>query len=184
MMKKAERFFNNFVAAGLVFAVSILMACGIGKQFNSNGSNSTAAGSNNANAASVETKNTDTSPVTITISDLFTESDAGTANSMRQKYSGRPMTVSGGVLYEFQADKLTVGKGQNPEFGLSETTPQYFVTCKGTFTNDSGRDETRTVINLKLGKAEALTVKGVFKEAGSYNNKRWVILDECAKVKS
>ena len=182
-MMKEEKVFIYFAAAGLIFAGSILSACNSGKLSNTNSSNSIVSGTTNANAGAVETKNTDTSPVTIDIANLFAESDAGSAASMSQKYGGRQMTVTGGVLYEFKVDMLKVGKGQNPEFGVNGTTPQYFVTCKGNFTNDSGRDETRTVVNLKLGKAEAATVKGIFKEAGSYNNKHWVILDECAKVK-
>lgn len=178
------REFRYFTAIGLIFAVSVFSACGSRSLSNGNSSSSTVNTSRNVNAEAVETKNTDMSPITMDIANLFAESDAGSASTMRQKYGDRQMTVTGGVLYEFKVDMLRVGKGQNPEFGVNGTTPQYFVTCKGTFNNDSGREETRTVINLKLGKAEPINVKGLFKEASSYNNKHWVILDECARVKS
>ncbi len=168
--------------AGIVGGLIFISACGVGNVSSNKNSNSPAANASGSNTAAVETKNTDTSPVTIGIVDLFTESEAGTASSMRQKYADRQMTVMGGVLYEFEVNKLTVGKGQNPYFGMESGQAEYFVTCKGTFSNDSGRDGTKTVIYLKLGKAPPINVKGIFKEASSFNNKHWVILDQCSKV--
>lgn len=182
-MTKAGRGFNYFAVAGLLFAVSMLSACSSGDVSNSNSSNSTVTASRNANAGASETKNKDTSPVTITISDLFAEAKTTSASSMMQTYSGRQMTVTGGVLYEFKVDMLMVGNGQNPDFGTESSAPQYYVTCKGSSSGYSADVEDRVASQLKAGKAEAATVKGVFKEYGSYNNKHWVILDQCAVVK-
>ncbi|HUQ31539.1 MAG TPA: hypothetical protein VM095_05430 [Pyrinomonadaceae bacterium] len=181
---KAGRVFKHFAVAGLIFAASILSACGSGNSSNGNSSNSTVTAGSNANAGAVETGNKDTSPVTIKISDLFAEAKSTSVSSMMQKYSGRPMTVNEGVLYEFNVDNVKVGDGQNPLFGKESTEPQYFVTCKGTFTDDDPNAADRVELRRMQGKAPATTVKGIFKEYGNYNNKNWVILDQCTMTKS
>jgi hypothetical protein len=184
MMMKAGRLFNYFAVTGLICAVSILSACGSGNSSNSNSSNSTVTASSNANAGAVETKTKDTSPVTIKVSDLFAEARSTSVSSMMQTYTGRQMTVTEGVLYEFNVDNVKVGDGQNPRFGKETTEPQYFVTCSGTFTDDDPNAALRIEVRRMQGKAQAATVKGIFKEYGTYNNKHWVILDQCAMVKS
>ncbi|MDT4953715.1 MAG: hypothetical protein QOJ02_1853 [Acidobacteriota bacterium] len=181
---KAGRLFNYFAVTGLICAVSILSACGSGNSSNSNSSNSTVTASSNANAGAVETKTKDTSPVTIKVSDLFAEARSTSVSSMMQTYTGRQMTVTEGVLYEFNVDNVKVGDGQNPRFGKETTEPQYFVTCSGTFTDDDPNAALRIEVRRMQGKAQAATVKGIFKEYGTYNNKHWVILDQCAMVKS
>jgi hypothetical protein len=184
MTMKAGGVFKQFAVAGLICAISILSACGSGNSSNSNSSDSTGTASSNANAGAVETKNKDTSPVTIKISDLFKEAESTSAGSMMQAYSNRQMTVTGGVLYELNSDNAKVGNGQNPDFGVESSAPQYFVTCKGTVP-DYTPDIAESVDKWrKAGQAKIFTVKGVFKEYGSYNNKNWVILDQCAVVKS
>ena len=179
---KVNRNSNYTMIAGIVSGLIFMSACGAGNVSTTKNSNSPAANASGANTAVAETKNTDTSPITIGIVDLFTESDAGTASSMRQKYAGRQMTVTGGVLYEFKVDMLRVGKGQNPDFGTQSSAPEYFVSCGGTFDDNGGREGLKAVLNLKSGKATAITVKGIFKEASSYSNKHWVILEQCSKV--
>jgi hypothetical protein len=184
MTMKAGRVSKQFAIAGLICAVSILSACGSGNSSNSNSSNSTVTAGRNANADAVETRPKDTSPVTITISDLFTEANSTSASSMMQTYSDRQMTVTGGVLYELNSDSAKVGNGQNPDFAVESSSPQYFVTCKGTVP-DYTADIAESVDKWrKAGQAKIFTVKGVFKEYGSYNNKHWVILDQCAVVKT
>lgn len=190
-MTKAGRVFNYFALAGLICTISILSACGSGDASNGNSSNSTVSAGNNANAGVVETKNAganetknkDTSPVTIKISDLFADARSTSVSSMMQTYSGRQMTVTEGVLYEFNVDNVKVGDGQNPRFGKETTEPQYFVTCSGTFSDDDPNAALRIEVRRMQGKAQVATVKGTFKEYGSYNNKHWVILDQCALVK-
>lgn len=183
-MMKARSFFNYVALAGLILAVSILSACSSGDVANSNSSNSTVTASSNANAGAVETKTKDTSPLMIKISDLFAEAQSTSVSSMMQTYSGRQMTVTEGVLYEFNVDNVKVGDGQNPRFGKETTEPQYFVTCSGTFTEDDPNAALRIEVRRMQGKAQVATVKGIFKEYGSYNNKHWVILDQCTMVKS
>jgi hypothetical protein len=181
----------NFAAAGLILAASISSGCSSGNASNGNSSNSTVTGSSSANAAAVEaknagaseTKNKDASPVTIKISDLFAEAKSTSVSSMMQTYSGRQMTVTEGVLYEFNVDNVKVGDGQNPLFGKETTEPQYFVTCSGTFSDDDPNAALRIEVRRMQGKAQVATVKGIFKEYGKYNNKNWVILDQCAMVK-
>jgi predicted component of type VI protein secretion system len=104
MMTKAGRVFNSFAVAGLIFGASVLSACSSGNSSNSNSSNSTVTASSKANAGAVETKTKDTSPVTIKISDLFAEAQSTSVSSMMQTYSGRQMSVTEGVLYEFNVD--------------------------------------------------------------------------------
>jgi hypothetical protein len=94
------------------------------------------------------------------------------------------MTVTEGVLYEFNVDGVKVGNGQNPRFGKETTEPQYFVTCSGTFSDDDPNAADRVELRRMQGKAPVTTVKGIFKEYGKYNNKNWVILDQCAITKS
>jgi hypothetical protein len=184
MMMKAEKVFNYFSVAGLVLAVSLLSACGSGNMANGNSSNSTVTASGNADAGAAETRNKDTSPVTIKISDLFAEAESTSVSSMMQKYSGRQMTVTEGVLYEFNVDGVKVGNGQNSRFGKETTEPQYFVTCSGTFSDDDPNAALRIEVRRMQGKAQVALVKGSFKEYGKYNNKNWIILDQCAMVKS
>jgi hypothetical protein len=184
MMMKAGGVFKQFAVAGLICAVSILSACGSGNSSNSNSSNSNVTAGGNANAGAVETKNKDTSPVTIKISDLFKEAESTSVSSMLQTYSGRQMTVTDGVLYEFNVDNVKVGDGQNPLFGKETTEPQYFVTCSGTFSDDDPNAALRVEVRRMQSKAPVTTVKGIFKEYGKYNNKNWVILDQCTMTKS
>ncbi len=181
---KAIRIFNYFTTVGVICAVTILSSCGSGNSSNGNSSNSTVTASSNANAGAVETKSKDTSPVTIKVSDLFAEAESTSVSSMMQTYSGRQMTVTEGVLYEFNVDGVKVGNGQNPRFGKETTEPQYFVTCSGTFSDDDPNAALRIEVRRMQGKAEVATVKGIFKEYGKYNNKNWVILDQCAMTKS
>lgn len=183
-MTQAGRVFNYFAVAGLACAISILSACSSGDVSNGNSSNSTVNAGSNANIGAVETKNKDTSPVTIKISDLFAEAKSTSVSSMMQKYLGRQMTVNEGVLYEFNVDNVKVGNGQNPLFGKESTEPQYFVTCKGTFNDDDPNAALRVETRRMQGKAPVTTVKGIFKEYGNYNNKNWVILDQCTMTKS
>jgi|GEM_PF-2555475 len=136
-----------------------------------------------ANTVLAETKSRDTSPVTIAISDLLKESEAGSAVTMGQKYRNRHMTVTGGVLYEFKATSVKVGKGQNPKSGKNPGAQEYFVSCIGKFNNKQLEIEsTLTDVNRELGKAEPVTVNGVFEEASSNNNKHWVMLNGCSMV--
>ena len=182
---KIERIYQYFVAVGLICAVSLLSACGSNEVSNGDNSNSTITASSNVNPGAGETKNNkDTSPVTIKVSDLFKEANATSVSSMMEKYSGRQMTVTEGVLYEFNVDGVKVGDGQNPRFGKESTEPQYFVTCSGTFSDDDPNAALRVEVRRMQGKAPVTTVKGTFKEYGKYNNKNWVILDQCTMNKS
>jgi len=191
-MMKAEKVFNYLAMAGLIFAVSILSACGSGDSSNSNSSNSTLTASSNStpgatetkNAGASEPKNKDMSPVTVKVSDLFAEAKTSSASSMREGYLDRQMTVTGGVLYELNSDSLKVGDGQNPDFGPQSSSPQYFVTCRGNVPDYTPDIADSVASWRKAGKAKIFTVKGVFKEYGSYNNKNWIILDQCALIKS
>jgi hypothetical protein len=167
-----------------MFAVAMLSACGSNTASNGGSSNSTVAAGNTAPAGATENKNKDTSPVTITIDDLFTETGASPASTVMEKYMGRKMTVTGGVLYEIESDSSKVGKGQNPDFDTESSSPQYFVTCKGKppyYTPESADNVAKW---RKSGQAQPFTVTGNFKEAGSYSNKHWVILDQCSMVKA
>jgi len=152
---------------------------------NSQGVKIGAANTVASNRLAAETKNMDTSPVTISISDLFKESKAGTTVTMGEKYRNRHMTVTGGVLYEFKADNVKVGNGQNPTFGKNSKAQEYFVGCIGKFNNKQLEIEsTLTDVNREAGKAEPVTVEGLFAQSASVANKHWVILDDCSMVYS
>lgn len=180
---KAGRMFDYFALAGLIFAASILSACGSKDMSNSNSSNSTVTTGSNANAGAVEAKNRDRSPVTSTISDIFAETGSSPTGSVMEKYMDREMTLTGGVLYEISSDSAKVGKGQNTDFSPQSSSPQYFVTCKGKVAVYSPEIAEDVAKYRDQGQAQPFTVKGNFKEAGSYNNKHWVILEPCALIK-
>ncbi|HJU55643.1 MAG TPA: hypothetical protein VJ715_13760 [Pyrinomonadaceae bacterium] len=181
---KARNVFKQFTAAGLIFAAAMLSACASNTASSNGNSNATAAAGNSAPSGAGETKARETSPVTVTIDDLFAETGASSASSVMEKYMGRKMTVTGGVLYEIESDSSKVGKGQNPDFGTESSSPQYFVTCKGkppAYSPEMADDVARW---RQSGQAQPFTVTGDFKEAGSYNNKHWVILSPCSMVKA
>ena len=177
--------FADSILMILVFVVVLILYIAVafsGKgNVSSNASNSPSANVGGANTAVAETKKRDTSPVTIGIVDLFKESDAGSATTMRQKYGDRQMTVTGGVLYEYNADGLKVGKGQNPNRGKKSSAQEYFVSCVGKF---NGHEILGPLNELRreAGKAEPVTVKGVFAEAAAISNKHWIMLDGCSMV--
>ncbi|MEO6390624.1 MAG: hypothetical protein ABIP75_02160 [Pyrinomonadaceae bacterium] len=163
----------------LIILITLGAACKFGGSSNSNNSNNSSNSNNNNNSGSSSPKTADTSPVNITIKELFLDTATHSISENREKYQKRSITVTDGVLYEMKADFAKVGVGQNPDFGPQSSAPQYFVTCIGAPAGYSAEAADRVEAQRLAGSAPTATVTGTFKEADSYGSKHWVLLDQC-----
>lgn len=95
MMTKSRRFFNYFAMAGLIFAVSILSACGSGDVANGNSSNSTANA--NANATPAVARPSPTPKMESFTADSLIEALKNNRSEVDTRLAGEEISISGPV---------------------------------------------------------------------------------------
>jgi ABC-type Fe3+-hydroxamate transport system substrate-binding protein len=142
----------------LVVVVVVLSACGRSAETSStNSSNSTSANSSNSSSSSSssspeltkkDSEPKDTTPLTMTVSDIVGNYD--------ESKDGRMVTVTGGLLEEMKRDSLLIRNGASSAFYCYGDFSQYM---DGAPKIDSLRQQQKSPV---------ATVKGIYKKGNGY----------------